>query len=87
MKTETLKASFHPLLWMDERQGHDDSVKVFDAATWDDAYEKGYRRPAYPLPSTIGYVPSKYGIYQIDTRRRIDGMPLFRGYTWNSWNS
>lgn len=50
MRTASLKIA-HPLLYMDERQGTDESTKAFDTATWHDAYDVGYRVNRYPLPA------------------------------------
>ena len=46
-------------------------------------YTVGKAKPNYPVPATIGFQTTQYGTYMFDTRTRCDGMPLFRGYTWN----
>lgn len=43
-------------------------------------YAKGMYKPNYPMPTVIGFQHTKMGTYMFDTRYRIDGMPLFRGY-------
>ena len=48
-------------------------------------YIDGNGPPHYQVPATIGFMHTKYGTYLFDTRDRIDGMPLFRGYTREQW--
>lgn len=47
------------------------------------AYMVGKIKPNYPMPTTIGFTAD--GHYQFDTRIRMDGMPLHRGYVWSRW--
>lgn len=48
-------------------------------------YQTGKLPPHYPVPTTIGYEITDCAIYVSDTRYHMDGMPLFRGYTWQGW--
>jgi hypothetical protein len=48
-------------------------------------YAIGYEQPNFPVPAIIGFQHTRYGTYMFDTRMHMDGMPLFRGYTWDKW--
>lgn len=46
-------------------------------------YLIGEMQPNYPMPTVIAFTGDNH--YMFDSRIRMDGMPLFRGYDYGTW--